>query len=261
MFVSFSIIHDLRANVILSKVTNNRLGWKCVQVTKPLAYFWLFLTAFLSIFYDLVGKLERLYFLLCRLALFKCFSCFFYKQNIKQLPYSLHRHNCDQGILKGGSITVPLTSCLTGLESAVWQLTIFVFICKTDHFKPVKQEVNSTVILPTIKYSLMLLSKFFIQHLTSIMILCLSLFFFWISFRQTSLPQQRPPFYRLRYQIESETATDNDQLTSQGPILQNIFAPNLRGRLTSWRICHHLTLIKDLHCLFEREEGCGTFQI
>jgi hypothetical protein len=26
-----------------------------------------------------------------------------------------------QGILKGGSITVPLTSCLTGLESAVWQ--------------------------------------------------------------------------------------------------------------------------------------------
>jgi hypothetical protein len=32
-----------------------------------------------------------------------------------------------QGILKGGSTTVPLTSCLTGLESAVWQLTIFVF--------------------------------------------------------------------------------------------------------------------------------------
>jgi hypothetical protein len=36
------------------------------------------------------------------------------------------------GNTKGGSITVPLTSCLTGLESAVWQLTIFVFICKTD---------------------------------------------------------------------------------------------------------------------------------
>jgi hypothetical protein len=28
---------------------------------------------------------------------------------------------------KVGSITVPLTSCLTGLESAIWQLTIFVF--------------------------------------------------------------------------------------------------------------------------------------
>jgi hypothetical protein len=49
---------------------------------------------------------------------------------------------------KGGSITVPLTSCLTGLESAVWQLTIFVFICKTDYSKPVKQEVNGTVIIP-----------------------------------------------------------------------------------------------------------------
>ncbi len=36
------------------------------------------------------------------------------------------------GNTKGGSITVPLTSCLTGLESAVWQLTIFAFICKTD---------------------------------------------------------------------------------------------------------------------------------
>jgi hypothetical protein len=36
------------------------------------------------------------------------------------------------GNTKRGGITVPLTSCLTGLESAVWQLTIFVFICKTD---------------------------------------------------------------------------------------------------------------------------------
>jgi hypothetical protein len=42
------------------------------------------------------------------------------------------KRKTDQGILKGGSITVPLTSCLTGLESAVGQLTIFVFICKTD---------------------------------------------------------------------------------------------------------------------------------
>jgi hypothetical protein len=31
------------------------------------------------------------------------------------------------GNTKGGSITVLLTSCLTGLESAVWQLTIFCF--------------------------------------------------------------------------------------------------------------------------------------
>ncbi len=50
------------------------------------------------------------------------------------------------GNTKGGSITVPLTSCLTGLESVVRQLTIFVFICKTDLSKPVKREVNGTVI-------------------------------------------------------------------------------------------------------------------
>ncbi len=33
---------------------------------------------------------------------------------------------------KGGSITVPLISCLTGLESAVWQLTIFVLFIGSD---------------------------------------------------------------------------------------------------------------------------------
>jgi hypothetical protein len=36
------------------------------------------------------------------------------------------------GNTKGGNITVLLTSCLTRLELAVGQLTIFVFICKTD---------------------------------------------------------------------------------------------------------------------------------
>ncbi len=34
------------------------------------------------------------------------------------------------GNTEGGTITVLLTSCLTGFESAVWQLTIFAFICK-----------------------------------------------------------------------------------------------------------------------------------
>ncbi len=41
---------------------------------------------------------------------------------------------------------------MTGLESAVWQLTFFVFICKTDLSKPVKQEVNGTVILPPLVF-------------------------------------------------------------------------------------------------------------
>ena len=47
---------------------------------------------------------------------------------------------------------VPLISRLTGLKSAVWQLTIFVFISKTDQSKPVKQEVNGTVILPPLVF-------------------------------------------------------------------------------------------------------------
>ncbi len=59
---------------------------------------------------------------------------------------------CNSGNTKGGSIPVPLTPCLTGLESAVWQLTIFDFICKTDWSKPVKQEVNGTVILPPLVF-------------------------------------------------------------------------------------------------------------
>jgi hypothetical protein len=56
------------------------------------------------------------------------------------------------GNTKGGSITILLTSCLTGLELAVLQLTIFVFICKTDQSKPVKQEVNGTMILPPLVF-------------------------------------------------------------------------------------------------------------
>jgi hypothetical protein len=60
--------------------------------------------------------------------------------------------DCDQGILRGGSITVPLTSSLTGLESGAWLLPIFVFICKADWFKPVKQEVNGTMILPPLVF-------------------------------------------------------------------------------------------------------------
>ncbi len=56
------------------------------------------------------------------------------------------------GNTKGGSITVPLTFCLTGMELAVRQLTIFVFLCKTDQSKPVKQEVNGTVILPPLVF-------------------------------------------------------------------------------------------------------------
>jgi hypothetical protein len=45
---------------------------------------------------------------------------------------ALPETNILAGNTKGESITVLLNSCLTGLELAVWQLTIFIFICKTD---------------------------------------------------------------------------------------------------------------------------------
>jgi hypothetical protein len=49
---------------------------------------------------------------------------------------------------KGGSITVPLTSCMTGLDFSVLQIKTKIVSCHTDDSKPVKQEVNGTVIIP-----------------------------------------------------------------------------------------------------------------
>jgi hypothetical protein len=58
-------------------------------------------------------------------------------------------HGCFQpGKAKGGSITVPLTSCLTGLESAVWQLTIFVLFAKQTN--PNQSNRRSTVLSPLV---------------------------------------------------------------------------------------------------------------
>ena len=58
----------------------------------------------------------------------------------------------NQGILKGGSITVPLTSRLTGLDESVLQIKTKIVSCHTADSKPVKQEVNSTVILPPLVF-------------------------------------------------------------------------------------------------------------
>jgi hypothetical protein len=57
-----------------------------------------------------------------------------------------------QGILKGGSITVPLTSCLTGLVLSALQINTKTVSCHTADSKPVKLEVNSTVILPALVF-------------------------------------------------------------------------------------------------------------
>ncbi len=56
------------------------------------------------------------------------------------------------GNTKGGSITVPLTSCLTGLDEPVLQIKTKIVSCGTADSKPVKQEVNGTVILPPLVF-------------------------------------------------------------------------------------------------------------
>jgi hypothetical protein len=57
------------------------------------------------------------------------------------------------GNTKEGSITVPLTSCLTGLDSSVLQRKTKIVGCHTAHSKPVKQEVNRNMILPPLVFS------------------------------------------------------------------------------------------------------------
>ncbi len=52
------------------------------------------------------------------------------------------------GNTKGGSITVPLTSCLTGFDYSVLKIKTKIVSCHTADSKPVKQVANGTVILP-----------------------------------------------------------------------------------------------------------------
>jgi hypothetical protein len=56
------------------------------------------------------------------------------------------------GNTKGGSIVVLLTSCLTGLDESVLQIKTNIVSCHTADSKPVKQEVNGTVILPPLVF-------------------------------------------------------------------------------------------------------------
>jgi hypothetical protein len=56
------------------------------------------------------------------------------------------------GNTKGGCIIVPLTSCLTGLDQSVLQIKTEFVSSHTAVSKPVKQEVNSIVILPPLVF-------------------------------------------------------------------------------------------------------------
>ncbi len=56
-------------------------------------------------------------------------------------------------IREGGRITVPLTSCLTGLNYSFFlQIKTKIVSSHTADSKPVKQEVNCTVILPPLVF-------------------------------------------------------------------------------------------------------------
>jgi hypothetical protein len=56
------------------------------------------------------------------------------------------------GNTKGGSITVQLTFSLTGLDYSVLQIKTKIVSSHTADSKPVKQEVNGTVILPPLVF-------------------------------------------------------------------------------------------------------------
>jgi len=60
--------------------------------------------------------------------------------------------NLTTGNTNGGSITVPLTSYLTGLDLSVLQIKTKIISCHTADSKPVKQEVSSTVIVPPLVF-------------------------------------------------------------------------------------------------------------
>jgi hypothetical protein len=56
------------------------------------------------------------------------------------------------GNTTGQSFTLPLTSCLTCLDEPVLQMKTKIVSCHTADSKPVKQEVNRTVILPPLVF-------------------------------------------------------------------------------------------------------------
>jgi hypothetical protein len=56
------------------------------------------------------------------------------------------------GNAKGGTISVPLTSCLTGLYQSVLQIKTKIISSHTADSKPVKQEVTGTVTRPPLVF-------------------------------------------------------------------------------------------------------------
>jgi hypothetical protein len=87
---------------------------------------------------------------LSKIQLVKCLGC----KSIAHIPLPnlAPVSTVDAGNTKGGSITVLLTSCLTGLYLSVLQIKTKIVSKHTADSKPVKQEVNGTVILPPLVF-------------------------------------------------------------------------------------------------------------
>ncbi len=66
-----------------------------------------------------------------------------------------NKQSCSNSLVRNtkvGSITVPLTSCLTCLDWPFLQIKTKIVSSHTADSKPVKQEVNSTMILPPLVF-------------------------------------------------------------------------------------------------------------
>jgi hypothetical protein len=86
----------------------------------------------------------------CRHA--ECRGAYWIFLGSKVVEHSTDNPKVKAGNTKGESITVPLTYCLTGLDESVLQIKTNIVSCHTADSKPVKQEVNSTVILPPLVF-------------------------------------------------------------------------------------------------------------
>ncbi len=82
-------------------------------------------------------------------AVKKIYSCCLSKKEKvnRQTREPLLKGKAQSGNTKGGSITVPLTSCFTGL-----QIKTKIVSCYTADSKSVRLEVNGTVILPPLVF-------------------------------------------------------------------------------------------------------------
>ncbi len=75
-----------------------------------------------------------------------------YESSVLSLCYRAQPGMAIPGNTKRGSVTVPLTSYLTGLDLSVLKIKTKIVSCHTADSKPVKQEVNGTVILPPLVF-------------------------------------------------------------------------------------------------------------